>query len=235
MKREREHLARFLHMAVDYGRAIGFTGKFFIEPKPKEPTIHQYDSDVESCLNFLREFDLMDHFMLNVETNHATLAGHTMLHELTAAVGAGKLGSIDANQGDELIGWDTDQFPTDIRLATLIMLLLLDCGGLPHGGLNFDAKRRRESFEPIDLVYAHVGAMDTYARGLRIAAAIRADGGLRKFVAERYRSFDDGIGRKAENGKVTLEELAKVAMSSPEPVISSGRQEFLENYLNRFL
>lgn len=235
MKREREHLGHFLHMAVGYARKIGFKGKFFIEPKPKEPTTHQYDSDAESCLNFLREFDLLDHFLLNIETNHATLAGHTMLHELTVAANAGALGSIDANQGDELIGWDTDQFPTNIRLATEIMLLLLERGGLPYGGFNFDAKRRRESFEPIDLVYAHVGAMDTYARGLKTAAAIRADGGLKQFVADRYRSFDDGIGQTVKAGSATLEDLARHAISSPEPTTVSGRQEYLENYLNRFL
>ena len=179
MKRELEHLAKFLHLAVAHKKQIGFTGQFYIEPKPKEPTKHQYDFDAAACLNFLREFDLLPHFKLNVETNHATLAGHTMQHELEVAGSAGALGSIDANTGDELLGWDTDQFPTNIYLTTHTMLGVLKYGGFRTGGVNFDAKVRRESFEPVDLFYAHIGGMDAFARGLKIAAAIRQDGGWR--------------------------------------------------------
>src|SRR5436305_6367667 len=207
MKREQEHLAKFLHMAVDYKKRIGFKGQLYIEPKPKEPTKHQYDSDAAACLNFLREFDLLSDFKLNVETNHATLAGHTMQHELEVAAAAGALGSIDANMGDELLGWDTDQFPTDVYLTTQIMLTVLKIGGFTTGGTNFDAKVRRESFEPIDLFYAHVGGMDTFARGLKIAAAIRRDGRLDQFLKERYSSWDSGIGAKIENGKTSFKEL----------------------------
>ncbi len=184
MKREVEHLAKFLHMAVDYKKQIGFKGPFYIEPKPKEPTKHQYDSDAAACLNFLREYDLLEHFKLNLETNHATLAGHTMHHECEVAAAAGALGTVDANTGDELIGWDTDQFPTSLYLTTQVMLTVLKMGGFTTGGLNFDAKVRRESFEPIDLFYAHIGGMDAFARGLKIAAAIRADGRLAELVKE---------------------------------------------------
>ncbi|HEY9508702.1 MAG TPA: xylose isomerase, partial [Verrucomicrobiae bacterium] len=181
LKREQEHLARLLHLAVDYKKQIGFKGQFYIEPKPKEPTKHQYDSDAAACLNFLREFDLLPHFKLNLETNHATLAGHTMQHELEVAGAAGALGSLDANTGDELLGWDTDQFPTNIYQTAYTMLSVLKYGGFSTGGVNFDAKVRRESFEPIDLFHAHIGGMDAYARGLKIAAAIRKDGRLAEF------------------------------------------------------
>ena len=236
LKREQEHLAKFLHMAVDYKKAIGFKGQFFIEPKPKEPTKHQYDSDVAACLNFLREFDLLDDFQLNIETNHATLAGHTMLHELTVAAAAGKLGSIDANRGDELLGWDTDQFPTDIYLTTQIMLVVLGMGGVKSGGLNFDAKVRRESFEPVDLFHAHIGGMDAFARGLKIASAIRNDGRLADFVKERYASWDQGIGRDIENGKFGLKELEAYVLKKGEAdANTSGRQEMLENIINEFI
>jgi len=166
MKRELDHLGRFLHMAVDYKKAIGFRGQFYIEPKPKEPTKHQYDSDAAACLNFLREYGLLQDFKLNIETNHATLAGHTMQHELEVAAAAGALGSIDANYGDVLLGWDTDQFPTDVYLTTQVMLIVLRMGGFTTGGLNFDAKVRRESFEPLDLFHAHIAGMDAFARGL---------------------------------------------------------------------
>src|SRR5882757_7991436 len=207
MKRELDHLARFLHMAVDYKKQIGFKGQFYIEPKPKEPTKHQYDSDAAACLNFLRTYGLLPHFKLNLETNHATLAGHEMMHELRVAIDSGALGSIDANTGDLLLGWDTDQFPTNIYLATEIMLSILKMGGLTTGGTNFDAKVRRESFEPADLFYAHIGGMDAFARGLKIAAAIRRDGRLAEFVRQRYSSWDTGIGRKIESGKASLKEL----------------------------
>jgi xylose isomerase len=236
MKRELDHLAAFLHMAVDYKKKIGFKGQFYIEPKPKEPTKHQYDSDAAACLNFLREYGLIDHFKLNLETNHATLAGHTMQHELEVAAVAGRLGSIDANTGDTLLGWDTDQFPTDIYLAAQVMLTILKAGGFTTGGLNFDAKVRRESFEPEDLFYAHIGAMDAMARGLKIAAVIRQDGRLADFVKHRYASWDSGIGRTIEGGKAGFKELEAYLLKKGEAqTSSSGRQEFLENLINEFI
>jgi xylose isomerase len=236
MKRELDHLAKFLHMAVDYKKEIGFKGQFYIEPKPKEPTKHQYDSDAAACLNFLREYDLLDHFKLNIETNHATLAGHTMIHELEVAGAAGALGSIDANTGDLLLGWDTDQFPTDIYLTTMIMYTILKYGGFTTGGTNFDAKVRRESFEPIDLFYAHIGGMDAFARGLKIAAEIRKDGRLEQFVKERYSSWDTGIGAEIEKGKVGFKELEQYALKMGEVRTNkSGRQEYLENLINEFI
>jgi xylose isomerase len=236
MKRELEHLAKFLHMAVDYKKKIGFKGQFYIEPKPKEPTRHQYDSDAAACLNFLREYDLLGDLKLNIETNHATLAGHTMQHELEVVGAAGALGSIDANTGDELIGWDTDQFPTSVYLATQVMLTVLKYGGFTTGGLNFDAKVRRESFEPVDLFHAHIGGMDTFARGLKIAAAIRKDGRLAEFVKERYGSWDSGIGTKIESGKMNLTELEAYILKKGEAAPNtSGRQEFLENLINEFI
>jgi xylose isomerase len=236
LKREMDHLGAFLHMAVDYKRKIGFKGPFYIEPKPKEPTKHQYDSDAAACLNFLREYDLLDHFKLNIETNHATLAGHTMQHELEVAAAAGALGSIDANMGDVLLGWDTDQFPTDLYLTTLVMLTLLKYGGFTTGGTNFDAKVRRESFTLEDLFYAHIAGMDTFARGLKVAAAIRRDGRLGEFVRRRYRSWDTGIGRKIEEGKVGFAELEKYALQLGEVTTNeSGRQEYLENLINEFI
>lgn len=235
MKRELDHLARLLHLAVDYKKTIGFKGQFYIEPKPREPSTHQYDSDSAACLNFLREYDLLPHFKLNIETNHATLAGHTMRHELVVAASAGALGSIDANRGDTLLGWDTDQFPTDLYLTTEIMLVVLGMGGFTTGGLNFDAKRRRESHEPDDLFHAHVGGMDAFARGLKTAAAIRADGRFDEFVKQRYASFDTGIGARIEKGEVTLQELSEYALGNGEPTLASGRQEMLENLLNDFI
>src|SRR5712672_681660 len=201
MKREQEHLAKFLHLAVAYKKQIGFTGQFYIEPKPKEPTKHQYDFDAAACLNFLREYNLLPHLKLNLETNHATLAGHSMQHEMEVAGAAGALGSIDANTGDLLLGWDTDQFPTDIYLTTQCMLGVLKYGGFATGGVNFDAKVRRESIDPDDLFHAHIGGMDAFARGLKIAAAIRADGEFESFVKDRYSSFDSGIGAEIESGK----------------------------------
>lgn len=236
MKREVDHLAKFLHMAVAHKKAIGFKGPFYIEPKPKEPTKHQYDSDAAACLNFLREFGLLEHFKLNLETNHATLAGHTMQHEMEVAVAANALGSIDANTGDVLLGWDTDQFPTDIYLTTQIMLTILKMGGFTTGGTNFDAKVRRESFEPVDLFYAHIAGMDAFARGLKIAAAIRKDGRLAEFVKNRYRSWDSGIGAKIESGKVGFGDLETYILEKGEIAPNeSGRQEFLENLINEFI
>ncbi|HEX5105256.1 MAG TPA: xylose isomerase [Pirellulaceae bacterium] len=235
MKRELDHLARFFHLAVDYAKEIGFTGQFLIEPKPKEPTKHQYDSDAAACLNFLRAYDLLPHFKLNIETNHATLAGHEMMHELEYAGHQGALGSIDANTGDLLLGWDTDQFPTNIYLTTQIMLVLLKYGLAP-GGVNFDAKVRRESFEPIDLFHAHIGGMDAFARGLKIAAAIRADGEFDKFVKERYSSFDGGIGAEIESGKANFKTLETYMLQKGEIAPNqSGRQEMLEHLFNRYI
>ena len=235
MKRELDHLARLLHMAVDYKKEIGFEGQFYIEPKPKEPTKHQYDSDSAACLNFLREYDLLDHFKLNIETNHAILAGHTVEHELQVAAAAGALGSVDANAGDELLGWDTDQFPTNVYDTTKVMLVLLEMGGFTTGGLNFDSKRRRESHEPIDLFHAHVGGMDAFARGLKNAAAIRADGRYEKFLNDRYSSWDGELGSKIENGNISLADLEAHALSNEPSILPSGRQEMLENLFNNFI
>ena len=236
LKREMDHLGRFLHLAVDHKKKIGFKGSFYIEPKPKEPTKHQYDSDAAACLSFLREYDLMDHFKLNIETNHATLAGHTMHHELEVASAAGALGSIDANTGDPMLGWDTDQFPTDVYLTTQCMLSILKNGGIAPGGVNFDAKVRRESFEPIDLFHGHIVGMDAFARGLRAAAGIRADGRLGDFVTDRYSSWDEGIGTKIESGKASLKDLEKYVMKKGKiSKNTSGRQELLEGLINEFV
>ena len=236
MKRELDHLGRFLQMAVDYKKQIGFTGQFFIEPKPKEPTKHQYDSDAAACYSFLQHYNLVSHFKLNIEANHATLAGHTFQHELEFASSLGMLGSIDANRGDLFLGWDTDQFPTDLYDTTFAMLTLLKAGGFKSGGLNFDAKVARESFEPIDLFHAHIGGMDAFARGLRIAAAIRKDGLLDGFVRERYSSWDNGMGAEIEAGRVGIPQLSQYVMQkgalTPN---SSGRVEMLENILNEYL
>ncbi len=236
LKREMDHLGAFLHMAVDYKKKIGFKGPFYIEPKPKEPTKHQYDSDAAACLNFLREYGLMEHFKLNIETNHATLAGHTMQHELEVASAAGALGSIDANTGDLLLGWDTDQFPTDLYLTSQCMLTILKYGGFTTGGTNFDAKVRRESFTPEDLFHAHIAGMDSFARGLKVAAAIRKDGRLPEFVRNRYRSWDSGIGARIEKGTVGFKELEAYALDLGEVSTNeSGRQEYLENLFNEFI
>jgi xylose isomerase len=236
LRREQEHLAAFLHMAVDYARRIGFKGQFLIEPKPKEPTKHQYDFDVASGIAFLRTFGLEDHFKFNIETNHATLAGHTFQHEIEVAAAQGMLGSIDANSGDALLGWDTDQFNTDVRELTLAMVSILRAGGLGSGGFNFDAKLRRPSIDPEDLFYAHIGGMDAYALAYRLARRILAEGEFERFIEERYRSFDAGYGRDIERGKVgfrALEKLVFTKLGEPEP--RSGRQEFLENLFARYL
>ncbi len=235
MKRELDHLGRFFHMAVDYAKEIGFGGQFLIEPKPKEPTKHQYDSDAAACLNFLRTYGLTDHFKLNIETNHATLAGHEMMHELEYAGMQGALGSIDANTGDLLLGWDTDQFATDYYLTTQIMLVLLKYGLAP-GGVNFDAKVRRESFEPVDLFHAHIGSMDAFAKGLRIAAAIQADDALSAPLAARYSSWDGELGKKIEAGDCSLAELEAIMLEKGEAAANeSGRQEMLLNVVNRYI
>lgn len=235
MKRELDHLAAFLHMAVDHKKKIGFEGPFYIEPKPQEPTTHQYDSDSAACLNFLREYDLMEHFKLNIETNHATLAGHTMQHELRVAREADALGSIDANEGTANVGWDTDEFPTNLYLTTEVMLEVLAMGGFTTGGLNFDAKRRRDSYEPVDLLYAHVAGMDAFARGLKIAAAIREDGRYAEIVKERYASWNSELGKSVETGKSSLEALREEALKIKDPLPASGRQEMIEALLNQFI
>jgi xylose isomerase len=236
LKREVDHLGRFLQMAVDYKKQIGFAGPFYIEPKPKEPTKHQYDSDAAACLNFLRTYDLLPYFKLNLETNHATLAGHEMGHEMRVAAAAGALGSIDANTGDPLLGWDTDQFPTNIYLTTSCMFELLEMGGLTTGGVNFDSKVRRESYEPIDLFHAHIGGMDAFARGLKIAHAIRQDGRLASFIADRYKTWDSELGRKVESGQSSFSDLEAYILPKGEIGSQfSGRQEMLENLINEFI
>jgi xylose isomerase len=236
LKRELDHLAKFMHMAVEYKKKIGYSGPFLIEPKPHEPTSHQYDFDCANSLAFLRGHGLQNEFKFNVETNHATLAKHTMAHELLYASVNGMLGSIDANRGDLLLGWDTDQFPTDLYLTAQVMLIVLDQGGLGAGGLNFDAKVRRESFEPVDLFHAHIGGMDAFAHGLKIAATMRKDGVLRDFVKQRYSSWDAGIGADIESGKAKFEELEAYMLKKGEASPNaSGRQEMLENIINRYL
>lgn len=236
LKREFDHLAKFFHLAVDYKKKIGFTGTFLIEPKPKEPTTHQYDFDCAACMAFLKTYGLDKELKFNIETNHATLAGHTMFHELVYASSYGMLGSIDANRGDLLLGWDTDQFPTDLYLTSQVMLVVLAQGGLGTGGLNFDAKVRRESFEPIDLFHAHIGGMDAFAQGLKIAAAIRKDGLLKDIVKQRYASWDNGIGAEIEGGKANFESLEKYMLEKGDAAKNvSGRQEMIENLVNRYI
>lgn len=236
MNRELENFARFMHLAHDHAKSIGFTGQFLFEPKPKEPTKHQYDFDAAACLNFIGRHGLDGIVKLNIEANHATLAGHTFMHELEYARIHNALGSIDANSGDLLLGWDTDQFPTDIYVTTQVMLVLLEQGGLHSGGTNFDAKLRRESIDPVDLFHAHIGGMDAFARGAKIAAAIRKDGVLSQFVQERYASFDSGIGKKIEAGEATFADLEEYMLAKGEiSPNTSGRQEWIENIINQFL
>ncbi|MEO6253931.1 MAG: xylose isomerase [Ferruginibacter sp.] len=235
MKREKEHLAKFLHTAKDYARRNGFTGQFFIEPKPCEPSKHQYDYDAETVIGFLRQYDLLNDFSLNIEVNHATLAGHTMQHELQVAADAGLLGSMDANRGDQQNGWDTDQFPNNINELTEIMLVVLEAGGLRGGGINFDAKIRRNSTDPADLFYAHIGGMDAFARALITADNILQRSDYKKIRTERYASFGNGKGKQFEEGKLTLEDMRSYAIENGEPAITSGRQEYFENIINRFI
>jgi xylose isomerase len=235
LKREQDHLAAFLHMAVDYAKKIGFKGQFLIEPKPKEPTKHQYDFDVASGIAFLRAYDLHRHFKFNIETNHATLAGHTFQHEIEVAAAHGMLGSIDANTGDPLLGWDTDQFNTDVKELTLAMVSILKAGGLGSGGLNFDAKLRRPSIDVEDLFYAHIGGMDAYALAFKLARRIAAEGRLARFVDDRYSTFNSGFGREIERGTTGFAELSRIALRMGEPARRSGRQEYLENLLNEYL
>ncbi|MGN6248666.1 MAG: xylose isomerase [Ginsengibacter sp.] len=235
MKREQEHLARFLHTAKDYARRNGFKGTFFIEPKPCEPTKHQYDYDAATVIGFMRQFDLMDDFKLNVEVNHATLAGHTFTHELQVAADNGVLGSMDANRGDYQNGWDTDQFPNNINELAEAMLIVLEAGGFQSGGINFDAKIRRNSTDPADLFYAHIGGMDAFARALIIADNILKKSEYKKLREERYASFDKGKGKAFEEGKLSLEDLRNLAAENGEPEVRSGRQEYYENLVNRFI
>lgn len=235
MKREKEHLAKFLHTAKNYARKNGFKGKFFIEPKPCEPSKHQYDYDCETVIGFLRQYDLLNDFSLNIEVNHATLAGHTFTHELQVAVDAGLLGSMDANRGDYQNGWDTDQFPNDINELTEAMLIIIEAGGFKGGGINFDAKIRRNSTDPADLFYAHIGGMDSFARALITADAILSKSDYKKIRTERYSSFDSGKGKAFEEGNLSLEDLRAFAVENGEPAIKSGKQEYLENIINRFI
>lgn len=235
MKREQEHLARFLQISRDYARKQGFKGVFYIEPKPMEPSKHQYDFDAATCLNFLRQFDLMDDFKLNIEVNHATLASHTFDHELQVAADAGALGSIDANRGDNQNGWDTDQFPNSVYELTEAVLVILQSGGFKTGGVNFDAKTRRNSTDLVDIFYAHIGGMDTFAKALIAAHAILEDGEFVRMKRERYASFDKGNGKKFENGSLGLRELRQLALKNGEPAQISGKQEYLENLLNKFV
>jgi len=235
MKRELDHLAQFLTKAKEYGRSNGFKGKFFIEPKPMEPSKHQYDFDAATVIAFLREYNLMDDFSLNLEVNHATLAGHTMEHEMTVAANAGLLGSVDANRGDYQNGWDTDQFPIDIYELTQMMLVFLESGGLQGGGINFDAKIRRNSSDLEDLFIAHVSGMDAFARALITADKILSDSDYTKLKTERYASFDNGNGKLFENGDLSLEDLRKIAGENSEPAQISGKQELYEQLINMYL
>ncbi|HEA68153.1 MAG TPA: xylose isomerase [Desulfobacterales bacterium] len=235
MKREQEQMARFFHMAVDYAKQIGFDGQFLIEPKPKEPTKHQYDFDAATVLDFLRAYDLWDYFKLNIEANHATLAGHSFEHDLTVASLNGKLGSIDANVGDPLLGWDTDQFPTDPVMCAKAMLVVLKQGGIGKGGFNFDAKLRRGSFDENDLFYAHISGMDTFARGLTAAHQIIEDGVLDHFIEKRYASYGEGIGKQIISGRESFDSLEKWILKKGEPAFKSGRQEMLENIVSSYV
>jgi len=235
MKRELDHMARFLHMARDYARSQGFTGTFFIEPKPMEPSKHQYDFDAATCLNFLRENDLMDDFKLNIEVNHATLAQHSFQHELQVAADAAMLGSIDANRGDYQNGWDTDQFPNNVLELTEAFLVILEAGGLQGGGVNFDAKTRRNSTDLEDIFLAHIGGMDVFARALLAADAVLQESDYRKLRQARYASFDEGKGKDFEEGRLSLTDLAALVEEFGEPELRSGKQELFENILNQFV
>ncbi|MFT7035997.1 MAG: xylose isomerase [Cyclobacteriaceae bacterium] len=235
MKKEVEHLARFLHMAKDYARGQGFKGNFFIEPKPMEPSKHQYDFDAATVIAFLREYDLMDDFKLNIEVNHATLAQHTFAHELQVSADAGLLGSIDANRGDYQNGWDTDQFPVDIYELTEAMLVILEGGGLQGGGVNFDAKTRRNSTDLADIFYAHIGGMDVFARSLLTATDILENSNYKNLRKARYSSFNTIQGKEFESGKMDLATLAEIAHKNDEPSLRSGQQELFENIINNYI
>jgi len=235
MKREIDHMAMFLSKARDYGRSNGFKGTFFIEPKPMEPTKHQYDYDAATVLGFLNKYGLADDFKINVEVNHATLAGHSFTHELQTAADAGKLGSIDANKGDYQNGWDTDEFPTNIVEVTEAMMIILNSGGFEHGGINFDAKLRRNSTDPEDIFIAHVSGMDTFARALTVADRILRESPYLKLKNERYSSFNSGKGAEFEKGKLSLTDLADIAAKAGEPEKISGKQEMMEQLINNYI
>ncbi len=235
MKREKEHMAKFLTLARDYARKQGFTGTFLIEPKPMEPMKHQYDYDVETVLGFLRYYDLDKDFKLNIEVNHATLAGHTFQHELQCATDAGMFGSIDANRGDYQNGWDTDQFPVNIYEIVEAMLVIIEAGGFGNGGINFDAKIRRNSTDPEDLFIAHISAMDVFARSLLIADKVLNESDYKKLKTKRYSSFDTGNGKKFENGELKLEDLYNLAKQNGEPEMISGKQELVEQIINNYI
>jgi len=235
MKREQEHFAALLHKAVAYAKEIGFTGQFLIEPKPKEPTKHQYDFDVATVIGFLKTYDLADKFKLNIEANHATLAGHSFQHELALASAHGMLGSVDANRGDLLLGWDTDQFPTDIYDTIYAMLVILKQGGLTPGGLNFDAKVRRTSSDLADMFHAHIGGMDSFALALKVAHRMIEDGVLHDHIKARYAGYDSGIGAKIEKRQTSFAELEKYVLENGEPEMRSAQQEKLENVVNQYL
>lgn len=233
--KEQDNMAYLMQMAVDYGRSIGFNGDFYIEPKPKEPTKHQYDFDVSTVLAFLRKYGLDKDFKMNIEANHATLAGHTFQHELRVARDNGVFGSIDANQGDTLLGWDTDQFPTNLYDTTMCMYEVLKNGGFTNGGLNFDAKSRRASNTPEDVFLSYIAGMDAFAYGLLVADRIISDGVLDDFVYKRYISYEDGIGKKIADKTTSLKELEEYALNNKEPIAQSGRQEYLEALINRYI
>ncbi len=236
MALEQDNMARLMRMAVDYARSIGFTGDFYIEPKPKEPTKHQYDFDSATVLAFLRKYGLDKDFKLNIEANHATLAAHTFQHELRVARDNGVFGSIDANQGDPLLGWDTDQFPTNVYDTTLCMYEVLKAGGFTNGGLNFDAKTRRGSNTPEDIFLAYIAGMDAFALGLRMADKLIREGTIDRFVSERYASYQSGIGKKIVDGTTTMEELEQYALFLGDVTTNqSGKQEYLESLLNATL
>jgi len=235
MKKEIEHFAMFLHKAKDYARSKGFRGTFFIEPKPCEPSKHQYDYDCATVIGFLRQFDLLNDFKINLEVNHATLAGHTFTHEMQVAADAGMLGSMDANRGDYQNGWDTDQFPNNINELTEAMLIFLEAGGVAGGGVNFDAKIRRNSTDPSDLFHAHIGGMDVFARALITADKILQHGEYSRIRRDRYTSFDHGRGKEFEHGSLSLEDLRQFAIDNGEPQSRTGSQEYLENLINRFI
>ncbi|SDA18219.1 xylose isomerase [Ruminococcus sp. YE71] len=237
MALEQDNMARLMRMTVDYARSIGYKGDFYIEPKPKEPTKHQYDFDTATVIGFLRKYGLEKDFKMNIEANHATLAQHTFQHELRVARDNGVFGSIDANQGDPLLGWDTDQFPTNVYDAALCMYEVLKAGGFTNGGLNFDSKARRGSFTPEDIFYSYIAGMDTFALGLRIAAKMIEDGRIDKFVEDRYASWTTGIGKDIIDGKATMEDLEKYALEKGEVTdsLGSGRQELLENIMNSIM
>jgi len=236
MELEQDNMARFFSMAVNYANKIGFKGQFLIEPKPKEPTKHQYDFDVANVMTFLKKYDLEKHFKINIEANHATLAGHNFQHELRLARINNLLGSIDINQGDKLLGWDTDQFPSNIYMITLAMYEILQNGGISPGGLNFDAKVRRPSKDPVDLLYGHILGMDSYAKGLKIADEILSDKVFEDFIDKRYDSYNRGIGQKIKNNKEDFVSLEKYVLDKEDEIItSSGRQEMLKSILNQYI